>query len=108
MLHTPEIPNHGQLAAKYSSISRACLALGDFITNTSLSAIDALLLSAGYYFAADDPSDAHKGAILLGVALKLAVGVRASMPGVNILLTPLSFWTDWTSVRALPVRISSN
>lgn len=98
MLHNPEIPNHGQLAAGYSSLSRACLALGDFITNTSLSAIDALLLNTGYYYASDDTTDRHKGSVLLGMALRLAVGVRASTLGMNILLTLLPLWTDWTSV----------
>ena len=98
MLHNPEIPNQGKLAAKYSSISRGCLALGDFITNTSLSTIDALLLNAGYYYGSDDTVDRHKGSVLLGVALRLAVGVRASTLGVNILLTPLPLWTDWTPV----------
>lgn len=75
MIHNPEVPNHGQLAAKYTSLSRACLAVGDFITNTSLSAIDALLLCVGYHYSADDPAETNKGTVLIGVALKLAVGI---------------------------------
>jgi hypothetical protein len=108
MLHNPETPNHGRLAAKYNSISRACLAVGDFITNTSLSAIDALLLGTGYYYASDNTIDRHSGSVQLGLALRLAVGVRDSIPGVNILLTLLPLWIDWTSVRVPPIRISSN
>jgi hypothetical protein len=98
MTHNPEVPNHGQLAAKYTSLSRACLAVGDFITNTSLSAIDALLLGAGYHYSADDPAESNKGTVLIGVALKLAVGVRTLTRKSHVTLILLSFWTDWTPV----------
>jgi hypothetical protein len=98
MLHNPEVPNHGQVAAKYASLSRACLAVGDFITNTSLSAIDALLLGAGYHYSADDPTESHKGMVLIGVALKLAVGVSTLAKKLHMTLNLLAFRTDWAPV----------
>ncbi|KIM27212.1 hypothetical protein M408DRAFT_330132 [Serendipita vermifera MAFF 305830] len=75
MLHNPEVPNYRQLAAKYAALSRACLAVGDFISSTSLCVIDTLLLCATYHHSVDDASEGFKGWALLGVALKLAIGM---------------------------------
>ena len=75
MLHNTEVADFKPLSSKYISLSRGCLAAGDFITNSGLGVIDTLLIIAVYHFSAEDPTDPHKAWVLLGVALKLAVGV---------------------------------
>src|SRR5665213_2175122 len=50
MLHNFEAQNHSQLSSKYLVLSRACLTTDDFITNTSLSTINTLIIYAGYHY----------------------------------------------------------
>ena len=108
MLHNPEAENYRQVADKYSALARACLAVGDFILNPSLSAIDALIICVSYHHNMDDRLDGHKGWVLLGVALKLAVGVSAPNRGYWY-LTNLSLNTkDGTAVSNLPSNYLSS
>lgn len=87
MLHSAEIPSYIQRSVMYISLARGCLAAGDFITNPTIGVIDTLLICTAYHFTVEDPMDPHKAWVLLGVALKLALGVGTFAICINLLLT---------------------
>jgi len=108
MIYSPEAQNNILLAAKYASLSRACLAVGDFMINTSVSAIDALLLGAAYHYSVDSGTEPHKGLVLVGVAMKLAVGVRASTATFHEGTDRGSlFSSDWTPVCSVLLNLAT-
>lgn len=86
MLHSTEVPTYIKRSLHYISLARGCLAAGDFITNASIGVIDATLICATYHFSAEEP---YKAWVLVGVALKLAVGVGMFLICTKLSLTQL-------------------
>lgn len=72
MFHTPELNNYASQAHHYITLSRASLALDCIFVNTSVTAIDAMLLHVQYLEMSDDPGGAAKAWATLGTTLKLA------------------------------------
>jgi hypothetical protein len=75
MFHNPELQNYGSLAHHYMTMSRASLAVDCIFVNTSVTAIDAMLLHVQYFEMSDDPGGASKAWAALGTTLKLAQAV---------------------------------
>ncbi|KAG8820773.1 hypothetical protein FRC17_010057, partial [Serendipita sp. 399] len=72
MFHSPEHTNYGALAHQLIVLSRACLATDCIYVNTSVTAIDAMILHVQYFEMSDDPGGVPKAWAALGTALKLA------------------------------------
>ncbi|PVG04495.1 hypothetical protein CPB86DRAFT_771214 [Serendipita vermifera] len=79
MFHNPEQSNYGALAYHYITLSRAALAVDCVFVNTSITAIDTLLLHIGYLERSDDPGGEAKSWVALGTTIKLAQAVKPSL-----------------------------
>jgi hypothetical protein len=75
MFHNPEQANYGALAHHYITLSRASLATDCVYVNTSVTAIDAMILHINYFEMSDDPGGGAKAWATLGTAIKLAQSV---------------------------------
>ena len=100
MLNYPEAENCTSQAEQFNNLSKACLALEDFVLNTSVTTIAVLILQAVYNYLADDPKCKPKGWVILGIASRLAQIVRFTSPTVFRHSLPL----DWLTVSACAKR----
>ena len=69
-------------AEQFNNLSKACLALDDFILNTSVTTIAVLMLQANYNYMTNDPMRGSKGWVILGIAGRLAQIVRSTSSDV--------------------------
>jgi hypothetical protein len=95
MFHNPELHNYGSLAHHYITMSRASLATDCIFVNTSVTAIDAMLLHVQYFETSDDPGGAAKAWAALGTTIKLAQAVCFF---VFRLCGSLLMYLDWITV----------
>ena len=78
MLSYPEAENCASQAEQFNNLSKACLALDDFIQNTSVTTIAILLLHANFNYMVNDPTRHAKAWVILGIAARLAQVVRST------------------------------
>ena len=79
MFHNPEQSNYGVLAHHFIVLSRACLATDCIYVNTSITAINCMILHIQYFDMSDDPGGGPKAWAALGTTLKLAQSVRVGV-----------------------------
>ena len=96
MFHTPEVHGYGSTAHKYISLSRASLATDCIYVNTSVTAVDAMILHVEYFEMSDDPGGAAKAWAALGTALKLAQSVCCSLFNLRV---SILICVAWFTVR---------
>lgn len=97
MFHNPEQANYASLAHQYITLSRASLATECIYVNTSITAIDAMILHINYFETSDDPGGAAKAWATLGTTMKLAQSVRYN-------IHYLKYLTEHHSTAGLAVR----
>jgi len=90
-----EAPNYAAEAHKFITLSRACLTLDSVISNTSITAINAMLLHVAYLVTALVPHGYSRAEATLGMIVRLAQSVGTSY----LMKFGLTRYSDRTSVR---------
>jgi hypothetical protein len=103
MFHNPEQSNYGALAYQYITLSRAAMAVECVFVNTSITAIDCMLLHIGYLERSDDPGGEAKSWAALGTAIKLAQAVSNTHAFVCFYAFYATHKTRIWNVKALPL-----
>jgi hypothetical protein len=94
-MHRVETPNYAAEAHRFITLSHACLTLDSAISNTNVTAIDAMLLHVAYLVTAPVPHGHSRAEATLGMIVRLAQSVGTSYS----MKANLTRHSDRTSVR---------